>query len=117
MPELGALADRRLRSLGVRVAMDDFGTGYTSLPLLTRLPLDELKLDRSFVERIDEPPSRAIVDAVVRMAEGLRLTLVAEGVEDRRTADILAGAGLDLLQGYYFGRPMPADRVPPAVAV
>jgi diguanylate cyclase len=116
-PERCADRLRRLRSLGVRVAMDDFGTGYTSLALLTRLPLDELKLDRSFVERIDEPPSRAIVDAVARMAKGLRLTLVAEGVEDRRTAEILAGAGFDLLQGYHFGRPMPADRVPPSVAV
>jgi diguanylate cyclase len=116
-PERSADRLRRLRSLGVRVAMDDFGTGYTSLALLTRLPLDELKLDRSFVERIDEPPSRAIVDAVARMAKGLRLTLVAEGVEDRRTAEILAGAGFDLLQGYHFGRPMPADRVPPSVAV
>jgi diguanylate cyclase (GGDEF)-like protein len=106
-----------VRDLGVRVAMDDFGTGYTSLSLLTRLPLDELKLDRSFVVRIDDPPSRAIVEAVARMAKGLGLTLVAEGVEDRRTAEILAAAGFDLLQGYHFGRPMPADWVPSAVAV
>jgi EAL domain-containing protein (putative c-di-GMP-specific phosphodiesterase class I) len=106
-----------LRDLGVRVAMDDFGTGYTSLALLTRLPLDELKLDRTFVDRIDEPPERAIVEAVARMAEGLRLTLVAEGVEDRRTAEILAGIGFDLLQGYHFGRPVPADRLPATVAV
>ena len=106
-----------LRDLGVRVAMDDFGTGYTSLALLTRLPLDELKLDRTFVDRIDEPPERAIVEAVARMAQGLRLTLVAEGVEDRRTAEILAGLGFDLLQGYHFGRPVPADRLPATVAV
>jgi diguanylate cyclase (GGDEF)-like protein len=119
MTQPGRCADRlrRLRSLGVRVAMDDFGTGYTSLALLTELPLDELKLDRSFVERIGEPSSRAIVDAVARMAKGLRLTLVAEGVEDRRTAEILAAAGFDLLQGYHFGRPMSADRVPRAAAV
>jgi diguanylate cyclase (GGDEF)-like protein len=116
-PERCAGRLQRLRSLGVRVAMDDFGTGYTSLALLARLPLDELKLDRSFVERIDESASRAIVDAVARMAKGLGLTLVAEGVEDRRTAETLAAAGFDLLQGYHFGRPMPADRVPPAVAV
>jgi diguanylate cyclase len=116
-PERCADRLRRLRDLGVRVAMDDFGTGYTSLALLTRLPLDELKLDRSFVESIDEPPSRAIVEAVARMAQGLDLTLVAEGVEDRRTAEILASLGFDLLQGYHFGRPLPADRVPSAVAV
>jgi diguanylate cyclase (GGDEF)-like protein len=116
-PERCADRLRRLRDLGVRVAMDDFGTGYTSLSLLTRLPLDELKLDRSFVVRIDDPPSRAIVEAVARMAKGLGLTLVAEGVEDRRTAEILAAAGFDLLQGYHFGRPLPADRVPSTIAV
>jgi EAL domain-containing protein (putative c-di-GMP-specific phosphodiesterase class I) len=103
---------RELRELGVRVAMDDFGTGYTSLALLTQLPLDELKLDRAFVDRLQHPQERAIVEAVARMAKGLRLTLVAEGVEDRRTADILTAAGFDLLQGYHFGRPLPADRLP-----
>ena len=72
--------------------------------------MPELGADRSFVERIVEPPTRAIVD----MAEGLRLTLVTE---DRRTAGILAAAGFDVLQGYHFGRPVPADRVPRAVAV
>ncbi|MCU7730463.1 bifunctional diguanylate cyclase/phosphodiesterase [Actinoplanes sp. KI2] len=106
-PERSADRLRAIRELGVRIAMDDFGTGYTSLALLTRLPLDELKLDRSFVHRIHDPRERAIVEAVAAMARGLRLTLVAEGVEDQQTADILRDAGFDVLQGYHFGRPAP----------
>ena len=106
-PERSADRLRAIRELGVRIAMDDFGTGYTSLALLTRLPLDELKLDRSFVHRIHDPRERAIVEAVAAMARGLGLTLVAEGVEDQPTADILRDAGFDVLQGYHFGRPAP----------
>jgi EAL domain-containing protein (putative c-di-GMP-specific phosphodiesterase class I) len=92
--------------------MDDFGTGNTSLALLTRLPLDELKLDRAFVHRIHHVRERTIVEAVARMAKGLRLTLVAEGVEDASTAAILTAAGFDVLQGYHFGRPVPPDMLP-----
>jgi diguanylate cyclase (GGDEF)-like protein len=107
-PERSAERLRAIRELGVRISMDDFGTGYTSLALLTRLPLDELKLDRSFVHRIHDPRERAIVEAVAAMARGLQLTLVAEGVEDQQTADILRDAGFDVLQGYHFGRPAPS---------
>ncbi|KUL27417.1 putative bifunctional diguanylate cyclase/phosphodiesterase [Actinoplanes awajinensis] len=99
---------RSLREIGVRVAIDDFGTGNTSLGLLTQLPVDELKLDRSFVARIHHPQDRVIVESVARMANGLGLTLVAEGVEDEHTADTLTALGFDLLQGYHFGRPEPA---------
>ncbi|WP_433830086.1 putative bifunctional diguanylate cyclase/phosphodiesterase [Actinoplanes sp. CA-015351] len=107
-PDQSADRLRAIRAMGVRIAMDDFGTGYTSLELLTRLLLDELKLDRSFVMRVHEPQERVIVEAVAKMAHGLGLTLVAEGVEDSRTAETLAGIGFDLLQGYHFGRPEPA---------
>ncbi|WP_436519742.1 EAL domain-containing protein [Actinoplanes sp. HUAS TT8] len=89
------------------MAIDDFGTGNTSLGLLTQLPLDELKLDRSFVTRVHQPQDRVIVESVARMANGLGLTLVAEGVEDERTATTLTALGFDLLQGYHFGRPEP----------
>jgi diguanylate cyclase (GGDEF)-like protein len=111
-PEHSAELLRQVRSLGVRIAMDDFGTGNTSLALLTRLPLDELKLDRAFVHRIHHVRERTIVEAVARMAKGLRLTLVAEGVEDAATAAILTAAGFDVLQGYHFGRPVPPDTLP-----
>ncbi|AEV83780.1 putative signaling protein [Actinoplanes sp. SE50] len=98
---------RSLRAMGVGVAIDDFGTGNTSLGLLTQLPLSELKLDRSFVTRIHQPQDRVIIESVARMANGLGLTLVAEGVEDADTADTLTALGFDLLQGYHFGRPEP----------
>ena len=115
-PERSAERLRAIRELGVRVAMDDFGTGYTSLALLTQLPLDELKLDRAFVLRVHDPQERVIVEAVARMARGLGLTLVAEGVEDQHTADTLRALGFDLLQGYHFGRPVPPELLPTSVA-
>ena len=111
-PERSAVRLRSIRELGVRVAMDDFGTGYTSLALLTQLPLDELKLDRAFVHRVHNPQERVIVEAVARMARGLGLTLVAEGVEDQHTADTLKELGFDLLQGFHFGRPVPPEQLP-----
>jgi diguanylate cyclase (GGDEF)-like protein len=110
-PERSAERLQAIRELGVRVAMDDFGTGFTSLALLTQLPLDELKLDRAFVHRVHDERERVIVEAVARMAGGLGLTLVAEGVEDQHTADTLRALGFDLLQGYHFGRPVPADQL------
>ncbi|GAA2637579.1 putative bifunctional diguanylate cyclase/phosphodiesterase [Paractinoplanes durhamensis] len=110
-PDRSADHLRKIRELGVRVAMDDFGTGYTSLALLTQLPLDELKLDQAFVHGIHHARERAIVEAVAAMAKGLHLTLVAEGVEDQETADILTAAGFDVLQGYHFGRPVSPDQL------
>lgn len=107
-PEESAERLRRLQELGVRIAMDDFGTGYTSLALLSRLPLDELKLDRTFIMRVHDQQEQVIVEAVARMAHGLGLTLVAEGVEDERTARTLAGFGIHQLQGFHFSRPRPA---------
>nr|GID90462.1 hypothetical protein Ade03nite_93860 [Actinoplanes derwentensis] len=107
-PEESAQRLKSLQDSGVRIAMDDFGTGYTSLALLTKLPLDELKLDRTFIMRVHDRQEQVIVDAVARMANGLGLTLVAEGVEDEATARTLAGFGIDLLQGFHFSRPLPA---------
>jgi diguanylate cyclase (GGDEF)-like protein len=107
-PEQSARRLRAIRAMGVRIAMDDFGTGYTSLALLSRLPLDEIKLDRTFVMRVHHQQERVIVEAVARMANGLGLTLVAEGVEDEETARTLTAFGVDLLQGFHFGRPLPA---------
>ncbi|GIF04007.1 putative bifunctional diguanylate cyclase/phosphodiesterase [Actinoplanes siamensis] len=105
------LAELRLR--GVRVAIDDFGTGYTSLGLLPRLPIDELKIDRSFVVRMHDSPAHAtIIDSVIAIAKSLGMKVVAEGVEDEPTAADLARAGVDLLQGYHLNRPVPPEAVP-----
>jgi diguanylate cyclase (GGDEF)-like protein/PAS domain S-box-containing protein len=99
----------RLRKLGVRLAVDDFGTGYSSLGYLHRLPVDEIKIDKSFVSRVAGGTSGAsIVRASVELGHSLRLETVAEGVEDARTWDLLAALGCDTAQGFYISRPMPA---------
>lgn len=99
-----------LSAAGVSFSMDDFGTGYSSLSSLTRLPLAELKIDRSFVAHMTERPSDAIVvQTIVSMARSLGLVVVAEGVETALQREALIQAGCTLFQGYWFARPMPID--------
>ena len=100
----------RLRALGVQLSVDDYGTGHCSLAYLRSLPVQELKLDRSFVTgmALDEKAA-AIVRSSVDLAHSLGMRMVAEGVEDARAADLLAAAGCDLAQGWYFARPMPVS--------
>ena len=99
---LGQLSD-----LGVRIAVDDYGTGYSSLAYLHRLPVNELKLDRSFVANVAADQSNSIiVRSSIAMAHSLGLTVVAEGAEDEVTCAILADAGCDAVQGYYFSPPL-----------
>jgi diguanylate cyclase (GGDEF)-like protein len=106
----------QLAGMGLRMAMDDFGTGYSSLAQLARLPVDVLKIDRSFIQDIAESgESRAVVEAVVGLGRALGLKLVAEGVETAAQQLELCGYGCDLIQGYYFYRPMPADQMVEAV--
>ena len=102
----------RLRELGVTIAIDDFGTGYSSLSYLQRLPIDTLKIDRSFVSGMSEPgklSTRPIVEVIVSMARALDLGIVAEGVETAEQAKLLVHIGCDQFQGFHFARPMPAD--------
>jgi diguanylate cyclase (GGDEF)-like protein/PAS domain S-box-containing protein/excisionase family DNA binding protein len=99
----------RLAALGVRLSVDDFGTGYSSLSYLKRLPVDEIKIDRSFVQHMaTQSHDAAIVASTIGLGRGLGLRVVAEGVEDRQTWDLLAGLGCDVVQGYYVSRPLPA---------
>lgn len=97
-----------LRRGGVPIAVDDFGTGYSSLAYLRDLPIDELKLDRSFIAPIEhDPRSAALVSSVITLAHSLGLTMVAEGVEDEATLVLLAQLGADQAQGYHLTRPLP----------
>jgi diguanylate cyclase (GGDEF)-like protein len=103
-----------LKTLGVRVAMDDFGTGYSSLSYLNELPLDEVKIDRSFISRLlSDPQTSSIVRAAVDLSHALGLDATAEGVEDEATLERLTLLGCDRAQGYFIARPMPADAVLP----
>jgi diguanylate cyclase (GGDEF)-like protein len=106
-----------LRDLGVRLAMDDFGTGYSSLAYLRQFPFDVVKIDRSFIRDIeDNAESRAIAAAAIALARALRKEVVAEGVETEGQLTILAELGCELIQGYYFARPMPFVRLNEFVA-
>jgi len=101
-----------LRALGLRIAIDDFGTGYSSLAYLKRLPVDELKIDRSFVRELcEEADDRAIVRSTVGLGHDLGLTIVAEGIEDAATWDLLEQIGCDIGQGYHIGRPVSATEL------
>ena len=112
-PQQAATRLAALLKLGVRVAVDDFGTGYSSLSYLQRLPLDTLKIDQSFVRDIfpsdDQPSSGPIVQTIVALARSLNLSLMAEGVETEAQAEYLRALACEGMQGYLFGRPMPAE--------
>jgi len=100
-----------LRTMGVGLAIDDFGTGFSSLVQLQRLPVDEIKIDRSFVSAMITSESDAtIVRSTIDLARNLGLTVTAEGVEDQRTRRRLADMGCDLAQGYELCRPLPPDK-------
>lgn len=100
-----------LKDAGVAVALHDFGTGWSSLSLLQQFPLDRVKVDRSFVQpMITNSQDAAIVAAIIRLCRTLGLEVVAEGVEERGQLDLLRSLGCDLIQGYYTGRPMVADK-------
>jgi diguanylate cyclase (GGDEF)-like protein/PAS domain S-box-containing protein len=100
----------KIQALGVRLVFDDFGTGFASLSYLKKFPLDGLKIDRSFVHGLlVNPDDAAIVGSTVGLAKQLGLSVIAEGIEDRATADFLVSMGCAEGQGYFFGKPMPAS--------
>ncbi len=103
---------RELKAIGLDLAVDDFGTGYSSLSYLRRFPIDTLKIDQSFVADLDSPDGPAIVDAILALAKTMKLRVIAEGIETEAQLAYLAGRNCDLLQGYYFARPIYPEDVP-----
>ncbi len=101
---------QQLKAMGVRFSMDDFGTGYSSLAYLTRLPLDQLKIDQSFVRNIGlQASDSAVIDTIIGLGRSLGLEVIAEGVETAEQRDFLAEHGCERCQGYLFGKPMPIE--------
>jgi predicted signal transduction protein with EAL and GGDEF domain len=112
----------RIKALGARIAMDDFGTGYSSLATLRTFPFDKLKVDRSFVQDLAEPPNGepagplAIINAILGLGRGLCLSVVVEGVETEAQAEILRRCGCDQMQGYLLSRPLPIENFTATIA-
>ncbi len=100
----------RLKQLGFKISIDDFGTGYSSLSYLVRFPLDCLKIDRSFIQHIGSlDEKQAVVDAIIQMSHRLKMKVVAEGVEQAQQVDILRKMNCDIIQGYYYSKPLPLN--------
>lgn len=111
-PDEVVLILERLHELGISIAIDDFGTGYSSLSHLKRLPIDKLKIDKSFIWDIpDNEDAVAIVNTMIALSENLRLNLIAEGVENKAQRDFLFSHGCDNVQGYYYSKPLSAQEM------
>jgi EAL domain-containing protein (putative c-di-GMP-specific phosphodiesterase class I) len=101
---------KAIRAMGVSIAIDDFGTGFSSLSYLSKLPVDTLKIDRSFVnDMADGRQGLLVVSTIINLAHSLKLNVVAEGVETAQQAGLLQSLGCDEMQGFLFGRPVPRD--------
>jgi EAL domain-containing protein (putative c-di-GMP-specific phosphodiesterase class I) len=108
-PDRSAEVLGRINDTGIRISIDDFGTGYSSLALLKRLPVNSIKIDRSFVDNLaSDPNDMVIVESTIKLAQGLGLEVIAEGVEDEQTLELLASYGCGQVQGFHICRPLPA---------
>lgn len=96
---------------GIKIALDDFGTGYSSLNCIKEMPLNTIKIDKSFIDDIAKNPNTAVfVKTIVNLSHDLNIAVCAEGVEEQMQFEILRDLDTDVIQGYYFGRPMPAEK-------
>lgn len=111
-PEKAATAMTEFKQMGVKLAVDDFGTGYSSMAYLKRLPLDRLKIDRSFIKDIGQDANDEVIcKAIIQLAKSLGLETVAEGVEEEAHAEFLKALGCDVAQGYLYSKPVPAQEL------
>ena len=99
----------RLKREGISIALDDFGTGYSSLSYLQKLPLDRLKVDRSFVTDIAQPGESLIADTIINLGKQMNLKVIAEGIENEQQQAHLKAQGCHEVQGYFYAKPMPSD--------
>ena len=105
-----------IQAMGIRIAIDDFGTGYSSLASLKQLPINCLKIDRLFIQDMsDDPRSSLLIGTIINLAHSLGYRVVAEGAETLDQVKILHGIGCDVIQGYYFSKPVSADLIPDLV--
>ncbi len=103
---------KQLRELGIEIAMDDFGVGYSSLSYLARLPVQTLKIDRSFLAAIlDDSDTMLLVQTIISLAHSLKRKVIAEGVESEEQAELLLQMGCDEIQGYLISRPLPFEQM------
>jgi len=108
-PEIALIRLQKIKELGISLSLDDFGTGYSSLSYLKRFPIDTLKIDQAFVRDVKvDHEDAALVKAIIAMAHGLGMDVIAEGVEVQEQLDFLGANGCDSIQGYLFSRPLPA---------
>ena len=108
-PEISITILQEIRNLGIGISVDDFGTGYSSLSYLKRLPINKLKIDKSFIDDLpDDKDDVAITKAIIALAESLGLDLIAEGVETKEQLEFLVSKGCNIIQGYYYSKPLPA---------
>jgi EAL domain-containing protein (putative c-di-GMP-specific phosphodiesterase class I) len=116
-PAVAARMLQRLRALGMKVALDDFGTGHSSLSNLHQLPLDKVKIDRSFIEDLREKPGWSVVEAMLGLCRALSLECVAEGVQTAEQLEALLRMGCEHVQGFLFAEPLPVAMLPEVVRI
>lgn len=108
---------KELKSMGIYISIDDFGTGYSSLNYLKRLPVDAIKIDRSFINNINvNPDDKKITKAIIELAHSLKLKVIAEGVETQEQLKLLKQLGCDEIQGYYISGPVPSEKIESLIA-
>ena len=101
-----------LKSIGVKISLDDFGTGYSSLNYLKRLPIDTIKIDKSFIDEITEDSKEeAIAESIISLAHKMNLSVIAEGIETKKQLEFIKEQKCDKAQGFYFSKPLPVEEV------